>query len=355
MMIGVIASLGIDFGVLNAMNLWVTHTRTSEAGQLELVGSVFHEDRPDLGEIKTVSSEVVCKLPEGVGQVLMPWTNYDRMESLWLWHAWLRDDHLYASTSSQGSPASVALDGAPSRLVRPALSDASGELDVFFVSTNGRELGMACFQPDDTGEAAKGSVAWRVGVGGAPVAARAALGPANRGSPKAVLLARQADEGLRLELFTMGGGVQPARPRAVLAEGVTPIPGSEPGLRIDEEGVIHASVLVFTDATKLDLAIVDAVFPADDRPPRKPVLTPIRTLETPPVAGGIAFQARPDRPMRRDWVVLLADGTILHNMSGEELMRSDGVPVVPLSLVALSQATYVLTSGAEGPELEALR
>lgn len=354
-MIGITASLGIDICVLNATNLWVAYARPDEAERLELVSVVFQEDHGDLGEVEIISTQSVGKLPSQVDQLLVPWTNYHRVESLWLWHAWLAGDQLFARASSLGAAASVALNGKPSRLIRPALSVASGDLDLFFVSREGKELGLARFRPGDGDRASEGAVAWRVGLTGPPVAARAALGPANQGSPRVVLLATPNEEELQLRLFVIGSGERPGRPTVARAPGVIPIPGSEPGLRIDEKGDTHASLLVTTDAAGLELAIIDAVFPADGAAPALPKMTPLRTLSVPAMAGSVAYQADPDSPMRRDWAVLLANGSILHNMSEDALMQPRGVPAVPLDLVALSEATYLLASGVEGPILEALR
>src|SRR3974390_3411622 len=90
------ASLGIDFGVLNSLNLWVAFLAPATGGHTQLVDLVLYEDRPDLGEIETTSQKAAATLPAGVTEVAVPWANYDRAESLWFWRALMEGTNLCA-------------------------------------------------------------------------------------------------------------------------------------------------------------------------------------------------------------------------------------------------------------------
>lgn len=350
-----IAALGIDFGVLNALNLWVACLVPVKDNQAQLVSFVFHEERPDVGEIKLVSREVAGTVPHGATEVLLPWCNYSRMRSLWLWHGWVEGANLCALTSASAPLARLSLNAPPARLVRPPLAVSSGEFELPYVSAGGRELALARFVPGPDGGAPSGSIPWHVPLPGAVAAAGAALGPVKAGSPRRAVLAFQDKENVTLELLDLASGrPPPGRSNAKLSPFYI-LPGSEIGVRIDETGTTYVSLVVSSTPDFLDISIVDAVFPAGGDKTVVPRVEAGPKLAVPPVAAAITFQSRPDRPMRRDWAVLLSNGSLVHNKSAQKPMRPQGKPVTPLELVALSQTTYLLTLGLAGPNLEPLR
>jgi hypothetical protein len=169
------------------------------------------------------------------------------------------------------------------------------------------------------------------------------------------VLVLQETNGLALELIDLATGRQPPGASSLRLPNVHAIPGAEPGVRVDEQGSAHVALLVASNAAFTELSIVDVSFIAGRDVPPTPKIEPARKLTVPPVAAGIAFQSRPDSPMRRDWIVLLADGTLVHSQSKSKPMQTGGKPVTPLELVALTQSTYVLTLKVEGPDLEPLR
>ncbi len=350
-----LVSLGIDFGVLNAINLWVAAALPGKDGQPQLWAMVFHEARPDLGEVKLVSRTPGTRLAANASQVMVPWANYDRMESLWLWHAWLEGDALCASPSTSAPPARLSLSAAPASLVYPALTVASGELDIAFVAAGGKELALARFTPGPDGSSAKGSILWRHALDATPIACRAALSTDERHPLRRSVLVRQEKGEVLLQLVDLENGRAAPGASNARIPGYFALPSAEPGIRIDQQGTTYVSLLLAANPELTDLSVADISFPAakDERP--TPRIEKARKVAVAPVAAGVTFQSRPDRPMRRDWVLLLPDGSLVHNLSSDKPMRPQGKPVTPLSLVALSQATYILTLRADGPFLEALR
>jgi hypothetical protein len=350
-----IASLGIDFGVLNALNLWVACLLPTKEGQPQLVSFVFHEDRPDLGEIKLVSREVSSTLPTGAHDLVLPWCNYSRMMSLWLWHGWLEGSNLCAFASPTSPVARISLGAPPSHLVLPPLAVSSGEFDVPFLAPGGRELGLARFVPGRDAAAPSGSTVWQTPLAREPVSARAALGPEKAGSLRRVVLVSQEKDAVALQLLDLATGKPPAGPTNIRLPASFALPGAEPGIRIDSEGVTHVSTLVASGPDLLDVSIVDVAFPRIGDQAVGPQIEKVYKFTEPPMAASVSFQTRPDRPMRRDWAALQRDGSLVHKASSGKPMKPRGKVVTPLQLVSLSQTTYILTLQLDGPILEPLR
>jgi len=349
------AALGLDFAVFGAINLWVGSLNSDTSGQQDLVSYIFHESRPDLGEVNVISQRVIVKVPGQGTDVFLPWSNYHRMGSLWFWQGWREGTNLCASTHPAQPVLRIALEAPPANLIGPSLTVASGEFDVFFISAGGQELGLARFLPPKRDTPGSGSVLWRWPLPQKPIAACAALGSAKLGSPRQIVLVMKETEGLSLLLLDLADGRQPQHPVKIQIPKYHAIPGAQPALRIDDEGTSHISLLVAADSAFQDLSVVDVSVPNGDAAASEPQVSHVRKLTQTPVAVGITFQARPDRPMRCDWAVLLPDGTIAHNHSQDSTMRPRGKPVTPLQMVAMSQATYILTIGDDGPMLETLR
>jgi hypothetical protein len=275
--------------------------------------------------------------------------------SLWLWHAWSHGEQLFAVARAGGTPGAVQLGGTPSQVIRPALTVASGELDVLLVTSGGKELAMARFARPAGDRAPQGSILWHAPLPGKPVVGRAVLGAAHAHSPRRVLLVYQEKDAAVCHLLDLADGRQPAAPLVARVPGAIVLPGGQPGLYIDDRGDTHAGLLLLADAAGTELLVVDAVFPAAGGLVPQPKVTKARKLPRPAVAGAVAFQARADRPMRRDWAVLLMDGSVSHSQSEAKPMRPTRLTITPMELLVQSQATYLLTAGPDGPWLEALR
>lgn len=185
-----------------------------------------------------------------------------------------------------------------------------------------------------------------------PVATRSFLAPEKLGSARKVALIESQVGGVGVRLYDIDSST--GNPRLLAVPKVYAIPGSEPGAYVDDKGVSHVSFVASASADLKQLVIVDTHFPAQPSDKSTSEVQRLRAIADVPTHAAVAFQARADRPMRRDWVVAMRDGTLIHE-SQERAMRTDRPVVLPLNVVRMSQATYVLTADKTGPWLEMLR
>lgn len=346
------ASLGFDNQVLNAIDMWIVAVRPVKDGRSDVQTVIINEQRPDLGELSVVADTVTGSISGEVQDVLVPISNYMREESLWFWTGWLQGQQVCARTNNT-AVAAVQCDSRPWMMIRPAMTVRTGELDMLLLAAEGRELQFIRFTPGQGGQAPHGSVVFRMPLAAKPVAARAALGPVRAKSPRRLLLAFQEKDGAALHLYDLGEGKQPGPPVIVKLPDQTLLPAQEPALRVDDDGATFASVLLASPAKPTNLSIADVLFPLAGAPQQK--IAAARNLPVNPVAATLTYAIRPDRPMRRDWAVLMANGLVSHSQTEGDPMKVAGLPVVPLDLAAMSQATYMLTQTLLGPTLDPLR
>lgn len=359
-----IASLGIDFGVIGMMSIWVAWAQPVSPSQTELVHFTFREARPDLGEVKIVSTRAITPIPPNVQQVLSPWANYTSMSSFWPWIGWRSGNDIYFRYFAERPPLHMGLGEDGATIVNPALETSKGimdvDVDVAVLGKAGHTLRILRFtSPKD---AVDDKLEWRVSakvewlrswkLNFTPVAARSFLGPEKQSSARKVALIESQSGGVGVHLYNIDS--PSGDPRALTVPRIFAIPGSEPAAYVDDKGTSHVSFVASASEDLKQLVIVDTHFPA--QPNGKPTSEAQRLREVPesPTHATVAFQARADRPMRRDWVVAMRDGTLIHE-SQEHAMRTDRPVVLPLNVVRMSQATYVLTADKSGPWLEMLR
>jgi hypothetical protein len=347
------AALGLDFRVLNAINLWLAAPRPAKEGRADLASIVLHEERPDLGELKKVSDEPFASIAGELHAVLMPQANYDRMESLWLWIGWIQGQQLLAKCSSVSPVAAIQVDSRPA-LIRPPMTVSSGELDILFLAAEGRELQLARFTPGKDAAAPAGSVLWRFPLPARPVVARAALGPPRAKSPRRLLLGFQEKDGAALHLYDLADGKAPAQPVIAKLPGQTLLPDQQPGLMVDDDNNTLAAVLLAKNPEATDLAVADFLF-APNNPSPQVKTADAKKLPVKPAAAALTYSSPPDHPLRRDWAVLMANGKIVNSVANGDPMTPFGIPALPLELAAMSRATYFLTQLPTQVTLEPLR
>lgn len=61
-------------------------------------------------------------------------------------------------------------------------------------------------------------------------------------------------------------------------------------------------------------------------------------------ASVVAFSVTPQRPPRSNWVILLEEGSVLTNLSPAAPYRTHRTPLLPLQLLGMSNATYLLVA-----------
>jgi hypothetical protein len=347
------AALGLDYRVANAINLWVAALRPPKDGRADLASIVFHEERPDLGELKKVSDDVFASIAGDVQAVLFPQANYSRMESLWLWIGWIQGQQIMAKTSAISPVAAIQADSRPT-LIRPSMTVSTGEFDILSLGGEGRDVQLARFVPGKDGGTPTGSTLWKVPLAAKPVAARATLGPERVKSPRRLLLCFQDKDGAALHLYDLADGKQPGPPVIARIPGETLLAEQQPALAVDDDGNTHAAVLLATPAAPTDLAVADILFPPNNPSPQVKTAD-AKKLPAKPLSAALAYNVLPDTAPRRDWAVLMTNGKIVNSQANGDPMQPFGIPVLPLELAAMSRATYFLTQLPTGVTLEPLR
>jgi hypothetical protein len=157
-----------------------------------------------------------------------------------------------------------------------------------------------------------------------------------------VLVAETAD-GMRLILVA-----GPGEPRVLKMPGAHLLPQSEPALRIASDGHVNASVLVAIDADLHRIATADVTWPPGNETGDF-ALKMATTLATAPQAAATTYSVAPEGGAvpRRDWVILLADGTVAGNRFPNTPRHLTGEPVRPLELLGMSQLPYLLVHDAD--------
>ena len=342
-------STGVDFGVATAPQIWAVWIGPQRNGN-QLHDLIFIEARPDLGEMATHLVRPVMEIPAQATDVLCPWTTFDRSEATVIWRAWREGKFLCALSSGGTLPQRQDLAAPPDAVLRPALMSNKSELDIFVLSGALRQLSLFRFIPPSPQRLATQSVLWRFALPEAAINGRVAMGTAEHGSHRRiVLLAQEAGRPNRppqLLVMHADAGDGGSAPRGVtvshIPEAIT-MPNSEPGVYVDTAGVTHTSILFRRDIENPAFFLADLAFGPDGKAIGEPLVESLGVLPTPATSAAVSFLAEPGRPMRRDWVVILQDGSVMHSQIPGRPMKTRGIPVEPPDLVVLRQTTYLLT------------
>jgi hypothetical protein len=321
-----------------------------QAPDQRLYQAILREDRPDLGEVGLAKMISVAPADQKATALIGPWANHNRMESLLNRFGW-QAGAILGIEGLAGSPGlRFTLPETPSQLVRPALMSDSGDVDVLALSANRSSLSMIRFPIARPGAEAR--MLWTLPLPSPPAGVRAAIGPRAAGARRvAILVIPDGSNGSRMAL--VDGGVDQAQPavREVVLPDATPLPGGEPALMMAPDGTIHASAMFVEDAKQRKVFVADIKWPAGSgqgTPTRgKSFKLPGATR-----SAQITYSVTSKSP-RREWLVLLQDGSVVFSGSPSRPRKVDGSPAIPLDLVAMSQMTYLLTLDKQGlPRLE---
>ena len=129
---------------------------------------------------------------------------------------------------------------------------------------------------------------------------------------------------------------------------VTAMVGAEPALRVVEDGTSKAAILLETDSVTHQFAIADLEFGRDGKLIGSAVVQRLGQLEAAPKAAAAAYVVMPGSERRRDWVVLLENGKVVHSGSEGETRQLTATPAIPPQLLPLAAGTYLLTLDTNG-------
>ncbi|HUT35740.1 MAG TPA: hypothetical protein VNE39_19790 [Planctomycetota bacterium] len=313
----------------------------------EVYVALLNERDPETGLVTLAGLSRLAPADAGAETVFGPWMNCAGFGAPSPRAGWQAGNLLGVADFPGTEVQRIALP-TPPLLVRPAVTPATGEMDVFVVNASARSLALLRFpMPQDGGQDAPRSL-WAVPLPSAPLAARAAIGPAGRGNARVAVFLVKAPEGLQAVLADAGAGTTAPRLRTVAIEGKHALPASEIAVRVADDGSVHAAALVAEDAQATRLCIADATWSPDAAAPGQvSVAAAATTLPGPSRASAVGYSVAPGGPPRRDWAVLLGGSRILSSASPHEPHTLQGTVVVPIEMLAMSRLTYVLTRHPE--------
>jgi hypothetical protein len=313
-----------------------------------LYQAVFREERPDLGEVYLAKLVYVAPAPAEATEVFGPWTNHDRLDSLLNRFGWQGGARVGVEGLG-GAPGLAFRFSEKPLLVRPALMPESGDLDVMALVGGGRSLQMLRFPASPQARAAR--VVWTRQLDVASVGSRAALGTRTAGERRAaVLVAPEQNDDSRMILVESGAEGEPSL-RIVHLPGAAPLPDCEPGISFLPDGTILTSALFSEKGQAREAFVVDVHWPAGSGEGTV-AREKFKRLSAMPRSAAVTYSVAGGQP-RRDWIVLLVNGTIVFSGTPTRPRGLSETPSLPLKLLGMSRMTYLLTLDQEGlPRLE---
>jgi hypothetical protein len=341
-------SVGVDVGDASTPGDWVEWLHRENQSP-HVYSALFKRPHVDVRGYEPFSVSPVFSAGQDAADILSPWTNYDRQSDVIKWRAWREGAALVALATGFNAAQRLELGAVPRMIVRPALMTSDGLLDIFVTSADGNSLMLGRFpKPNFAGRQAAAAVSWRVPVPLPALAGRCALGPESGNSRRHVMLVAQGANSLALFYLNAGDGKNPGVWHTVNIPKGHAIDGSEPGLNVDANGIVNAAVLFESDSQAHRLAIVDMRFSPDGNLLAEPRITELGPLPGPPQAATAGYVVSADGAPRRDWVVLLRNGTVIHSGNPERPEPLEAAPAIPLELVSLASSAYLLTTDPSG-------
>jgi len=315
-----------------------------------LYQAIIREERPDLGEISLAKLVPVAPADPKTTAVFGPWTNHNRLDSLLNRFGW-QAGAVLGVEGLAGSPSlKFTFLTPPQRLIRPAVMPESGEVDVLALAGDGKTLQLVRFPIARPGAEAK--LQWSLQLPAVPVGARATLAPKTAGARRAAVLVSPEAGGARMTLVEADPADATPKTRSVVVTGAVLLPDSEPAITIAPDGKTRASAIFAEDSGMRRMFVADVTWPTGPGEGTVARASAGR-LPGPPRAAAVTYSVTSRAAARRDWLVLLRDGTAIFSGSPTRPRQLDGSLMLPLDLLGMSQMTYLLTLDKQGlPRLE---
>lgn len=333
-------SVGVDVGVASVQYPWLAWLHRDPAGSA-MGQSLFHEERPDLGELERMSAEVLHAVRPSVVAVYAPWTTYDRKEELTFWRAWRDGQHLAAMEVSLPGPLWFDL-GDGGAVVHPVVMSRGGALTAC-VRTAAGALVAARF----TAQGVVGVEGPR--LPGALCAARVTPDPRDDGASMFVGALCESAGGHACGLLARFDGARGAWDEAVPfdAPALRPLPRSVPGVTA-VEGRARLGFMARRD----DGVLVRAEVTADGA---AHVREALGAMTDPPFATAVAYGLSPGAAAEAHWAVLL-DPARGFSSRGATPAALPARALMPMELLPITQTLYLaLQDPANGVTFHMLR
>lgn len=340
-------------GIQDPYQIPVFCLQMGDAGDAQVQVATFSQD-PQADLVKRTSVDHFAIPGQGATEIFSPWKNYTGIGTPSPRAGWRAGATLGVVDFGERGGMQITLPWTP-RLVRPALTPLSAEVDLFVLGNAGSELALVRFPPPALGGSPR--TLWTARLPGQALAGRAALSPRGAGDRRHALLVTEPDDGVTLILVdaATGGGTPSLHP--VKIEGLHAIAVSEPALAIDDQGRAHGAVVLAREAAPGApgrISVVDVVWPADRVAAATVDAREVAALSAAPRASAVAYSVSPGA-LRREWVLLLSGSRVMSSQAPGEQSELRGEPAVPLDLLVMEEHSYLLTFSKAGTlEMERL-
>lgn len=360
------ASLGIDHKIgKDEMNVELLHTGSEG---VRVYRTLFIEERPDLGEASPVATSLVCDAGAGASQILAPWANYDRMEELHSWRAWVEDDAIVAHSPMADAPIRVSPGGPVQSIIRPAWMNRKGHLDVASIVGEQPELVLTRFTAPASGEGdGDGNVVWRHALDRTPVGSRCILASESDGGSLFIAWVTQSGEDVTISLMAAADGEKPGAIQEATIPNAYAVEFSSPGIAVDDDGTVRVAALLMGEGKETNIAsedvdvlyllLAECIFPAGGASTGQATRTHVATLTDPPTSATVSYSSAPGGGQTPFWIAWKTGREFVAGRIGADAatFELDGAPSVPLDLLALKSSVYLLMLDPErGAELAAV-
>ncbi len=335
--------------------VWLQHLE----GRTVLMQAVFVDETDEDGRgVSRRTSKVLGPVETGASDAMAPWTNDAPGGEAVSWVVWRQGASILALAppATTAAPFRFDLEAPPDRMVRPPLETHAGELFVPILSAEGKELVLLRFQSSmEAPLVTPGKEVGRVRLPSAPLAARATLQPASVGNGISIVLVSQGAGGLELQHVRATGAGRMSRAASTLLRGLSALPDSEPGVWIDDAGVVHAALVAASSKNARVPMLAEVRFRSDGRLAAPPRMTPLPELPASARAAVARHCHLPhsDRAGGVRWAVLLEDGRLVHAGQRGPPASTQQPVATPLELLEMLQGTFILTTDpSQGPVFE---
>ncbi|QDF04749.1 hypothetical protein BHS04_16295 [Myxococcus xanthus] len=319
-------------------------------GRSLLMQAVFVDETDEEGRgVSRRTSKVLGTVEPGASDAMAPWTNDAPGGEAVSWTLWRNGASLLALAppATPQTPFRFDLEAPPAQLIRPPLETHAGELFIPLLGAGGLDLRLIRFQSSmDAVHVTPGKEVGRVKLTAVPISARATLQPASVGNGISIILVSEAPGGLEVQHVRATGAGRLIRAASTLIRGLRGLPGSEPGVWIDEAGRVHAALVAASLKNPHQAILVEVRFRSDGRLEAPARLKPLTDLPSPARAAVArhCHQPHSDRTGDVSWAILLEDGRLIHAGNRGAPVSAEKPVAVPLELLDLLQGTFILTT-----------
>ena len=318
------------------------------AGTL-LYSALYFEPRPELRETKIADPVLRSVVGANAQDVSVPRKNTPIRSELIRWVVW-RESATISAISSTAEIVSATLPEEPRALIRPALKEEGGPLDVLALAKDGKHVHLVRFKDS------RGSLAWTAALPTAAGTISVAMGSPQKGNVRHLAFATHDQDGIVVfhSHYARDGALAPfksVRYQAPAVEGkpLQLLQAVQPALFIDRKEAASAAVVAVAGE---QVFLLEAHFAAGlfgDEATVK--ATRFAQAAAPPVGGALLYVDGKDGSIsRREGVLQLADSTLVRVADGVlQPLRAQTTPTRPMLLLPGREVSYLLcTDDAHG-------